>query len=298
LKEFNDLKTEYPRIAEEADGWDPSTVIGGSNLKLGWKCKHGHKWKATVINRTGQGAGCPICSGHQIQEGFNDLATTHPEIASQADGWDPRKVSKGHAGLRDWRCLNEHTWKTSVNSRTNKDLGCPFCSGQRVWTGFNDLKTEYPQVAIEAEGWDPSTVRSGSESRARWKCQKGHIWFASIKNRTINGSGCPVCCEKGFDPSLQAWFYLMHRPGEMQIGITNDPKRRIKTHERYGWVLLDLSRPESGKVVYEVELRMKQWIKSNLRAIEGTTENWSTTSMEVQSLAELKARSGIETDLF
>jgi len=26
--------------------------------------------------------------------------------------------------------------------------------------------------------------------------------------------------------------------------------------------------------------------------------HWSTTKMEVQSLAELKARSGIETDLF
>jgi hypothetical protein len=32
--------------------------------------------------------------------------------------------------------------------------------------------------------------------------------------------------------------------------------------------------------------------------MEGTTENWATTSMEVQSLAELKARTGIETDLF
>ena len=29
-----------------------------------------------------------------------------------------------------------------------------------------------------------------------------------------------------------------------------------------------------------------------------TTENWSTTKMDVQSLAELKARSGIDTDLF
>jgi hypothetical protein len=28
-----------------------------------------------------------------------------------------------------------------------------------------------------------------------------------------------------------------------------------------------------------------------------TTENWSTTKMKVQSLAELKERSGIETDL-
>ena len=32
--------------------------------------------------------------------------------------------------------------------------------------------------------------------------------------------------------------------------------------------------------------------------VKGTTENWMTAAMEVRSLAELKARSGIETVLF
>jgi hypothetical protein len=32
--------------------------------------------------------------------------------------------------------------------------------------------------------------------------------------------------------------------------------------------------------------------------VPGTHENWFTARMEVQSLAELKARSGVETDLF
>jgi len=39
-------------------------------------------------------------------------------------------------------------------------------------------------------------------------------------------------------------------------------------------------------------------LKKEIGLVKGTTENWSTTSMEVQSLAELKARSGIKTDLF
>ena len=42
----------------------------------------------------------------------------------------------------------------------------------------------------------------------------------------------------------------------------------------------------------------KKWLKVDLGLMEGTTENWISTKMEVQSLAELKARSGIETDLF
>jgi Resolvase, N terminal domain len=32
--------------------------------------------------------------------------------------------------------------------------------------------------------------------------------------------------------------------------------------------------------------------------VPATHENWFTASLEVQSLAELKARSGVETDLF
>jgi hypothetical protein len=30
-------------------------------------------------------------------QGFNDLATTHPELAKEAFGWDPTKVSRGSA---------------------------------------------------------------------------------------------------------------------------------------------------------------------------------------------------------
>ena len=41
---FNDLKTKFPVIAAEADGWDPSKVFGGSTKKRNWICNEGHKW--------------------------------------------------------------------------------------------------------------------------------------------------------------------------------------------------------------------------------------------------------------
>jgi predicted GIY-YIG superfamily endonuclease len=112
------------------------------------------------------------------------------------------------------------------------------------------------------------------------------------------GSGCPICAEYGFNPSKDAWFYLMQRPGEQQLGITNELDVRMKTHERNGWVLLEHTEPASGQKVLDTEKAFKQWLKKEIGLVKGTTENWSTTLMEVQSLAELKARSGIETDLF
>ena len=90
----------------------------------------------------------------------------------------------------------------------------------------------------------------------------------------------------------------MQRPGEQQFGITNDLPARMKTHERNGWTLLENIGPAPGDVVYRTELVFKKWLRKNIGIMEGTTENWATTSMEVYSLADLKARSGIHTELF
>ena len=90
----------------------------------------------------------------------------------------------------------------------------------------------------------------------------------------------------------------MQRPGEQQIGITNVLPDRLRKHERNGWSLLEHTQPASGQKVLDTETSFKKWLKKEIGLIKGTTENWSTTSMEVHSLAELKARSGIETDLF
>ena len=90
----------------------------------------------------------------------------------------------------------------------------------------------------------------------------------------------------------------MQRPGEQQLGITNTLNQRIGHHEKNGWTLLDKAGPQSGRIVAYTETTLKKWLRKEIGVMERTTENWSTTKMEVQSLAELKARSGIETDLF
>ena len=49
--------------------------------------------------------------------------------------------------------------------------------------GKNDLATLHPELAAEADGWDPSTVTEGSEKRMPWKCNKGHKWEVRVSNR-------------------------------------------------------------------------------------------------------------------
>ena len=71
----NDLQSQFPDIAAEAYGWDPSTVALGTDKAKKWICRSGHIWDTSPNNRTSQNSGCPICSNKKILTGFNDLKT-------------------------------------------------------------------------------------------------------------------------------------------------------------------------------------------------------------------------------
>jgi hypothetical protein len=191
LAGFNDLATLCPEIASEAYGWDPTNVAKFSNLKLEWKCSFGHKWKSTVTNRTRRGDGCAVCSSHKTLSGFNDLATTDPELAKQAYGWDTTKFNRSSNKKLTWVCNFGHTWTAPVSSRSSGS-GCPYCSGKKVLKGFNDLGTVNTNLAIQASEWDPSSLTRSSNKKVTWKCDLGHIWNASVNNRA-RGDGCPYC---------------------------------------------------------------------------------------------------------
>lgn len=192
LSGFNDLKTMYPHIANEAFGWDPSKIIGGKS-KLQWKCPQGHIYEAAVEKRKA-GRNCPICSNKQVVIGINDLATTNPKLAAQAFEWDPRSLTAGSGSKKSWKCAEGHTWQTTVRSRTDGN-GCPTCANRKVKTGFNDMSSTHPELALEANGWDPTTVSAGTHKKLSWKCRSGHIWDAVATSRT-RGSGCPYCAGK------------------------------------------------------------------------------------------------------
>ena len=191
LAGFNDLATTRPELAAQAEGWDPRTVTAGSRRKLAWRCPLGHEWDAAVVDRT-KGSGCPVCGGKQGLPGFNDLATTNPELVSQADGWDPTTVTAGTERKRAWRCDRGHRWEARVSHRA-EGSGCPVCANKVLLPGYNDLATTDPRLAAEADGWDPTTVGQGSASRRRWKCAEGHEWETKLYSRAVDGSGCPIC---------------------------------------------------------------------------------------------------------
>lgn len=205
---YNDLVTVNPCLAAE---WHPtkngnllpSDVTANSNKFVWWQCEKGHEWTAMIYDRC-NGCNCPICSGHQVLIGYNDLATVNPKLASE---WHPTK--NGHLHPFDvtcgshkkvwWKCSEGHEWEAIISSR-NAGCGCPYCAGQKTITGYNDLATTNPELASEWHptkngNMTPSNVMAGSHHKAWWLGKCGHEWEAVISSRSA-GRGCPYCASQ------------------------------------------------------------------------------------------------------
>ncbi len=111
----------------------------------------------------------------------------------------PKTLTFGSNKKVWWKCQKEHEWQASIKERKN-GRGCPFCAGNNVLKGYNDLQTLNPDLANEwnfekNDGLTPMDVTPGSNKKVWWKCSKGHEWQATISNRN-RGNGCSYCAGK------------------------------------------------------------------------------------------------------
>lgn len=217
------LAVKNPDLARE---WHPTKngaltphdVSINSSRKVWWQCPNDqkHEWDATISSRN-SGRGCPICSGHRLVTGVNDLATIRPDLAAE---WHPTKngnltptdIIAGTNRAIWWQCKKGHEWKSQINNRISGN-NCPVCIGKKVLVGYNDLATVMPNVAKE---WHPTKngelrpqdVTVGSNKKVWWKCEKGHEWQTSISHRS-NGNRCPICFgeSKTSFPEQAIFFY-------------------------------------------------------------------------------------------
>lgn len=151
----NSLAKVHPELvsewAERNFPLTPDDITYGSNKRVWWKGSCGHEWQASVKARS-KGEGCPICSGARVVAGINDFATINPRLVSE---WSekntikPTEVTVGSHKKVIWKCEHGHEWTATVKSRTINNTGCPYCSHNKVLAGFNDLASQFPQIAAE-----------------------------------------------------------------------------------------------------------------------------------------------------
>lgn len=207
IEGVNDLATLKPELADEwsskNDPLKPTMVTTGSHKKVIWRDKYGHEWTATVKSRALNGTGCPYCSHNKILVGFNDLASQHPQIASE---WSERNyplkpdmVTVFANRKVWWRCSKDHEWNTLISTRSGGS-GCPYCSGQLLLKGFNDFATTHPQLAQEWSDRNlplaPDMINEKSRRNVWWKCREcGYEWQSVVYAR-VKGTVCPVCADR------------------------------------------------------------------------------------------------------
>ncbi len=181
----------------------PSDYTFSSGKKVFWKCSKDHVYLATIENRVTNKTTCPYCAGKATLQGYNDLATTNPELIAE---WDyekntisPSSIKAGSNKKVWWKCAKGHSYQAIIYNKSARKTKCPFCSNTKVLKGYNDLASRFPKLLEE---WDytknsflPSEVLYGSEKKAYWKCKRCSFeWYTTIAYRT-NGSGCPRCAK-------------------------------------------------------------------------------------------------------
>lgn len=215
LPGFNDFKTIYPNIAKD---WDyelngemlPQSIAPKTNRKYWWRCKMGHSYYMSVENRV-KGCDCNYCSGNKVLAGFNDLATTNPDLIEE---WDfekneilPTQITSGSHKNVWWKCSNGHSWFATVKNRAN-GAGCKMCFQERhssfaeraiyyytsrffpdaIWNyetkelGRFEIDIFIPsiRVGIEYDGqkWHKDTIRDIKKDKL---CLKNHIRLIRVR---------------------------------------------------------------------------------------------------------------------
>ena len=144
----------------------------------------------------------------KLIKGTNDLKTEYPEVAKE---WNyekngslkPEEIRAGSAQKVWWICKNGHEWQSAIDSRTKWGRECPYCSGRKLLSGYNDFETWCKNNGREVllKEWNfekndiqPNQVSPKVAKKVWWKCSLGHEWESTINSR--NGRvliGCPYC---------------------------------------------------------------------------------------------------------
>lgn len=116
---------------EKNNDIDLEKLTIGTHKKVWWVCSKGHSYEQEIRSKV-KAIGCPICNNKKVLQGYNDLATTNPEILnmwdkSKNDNVQPSDFSKGSDFMAWWICpVCNNSWQQRI-SHITKGIGCPQC---------------------------------------------------------------------------------------------------------------------------------------------------------------------------
>lgn len=78
----------------------------------------------------------------------------------------------------------------------------------------------------------PSMITAATHRKVIWQCKLGHEWTASVKSRTVNGTGCPYCSHNfvlpGFNDLASRFPEIAAEWSERNLPLTPDQVTAFK----------------------------------------------------------------------
>lgn len=177
-------------LARERGGRCLSREYLNGRTPLMWQCNFGHRWKAAAEQVKGglhrKGTWCPKC--YDQRRIFRPLGTIE-EMRNLALLRGGTCLSDKYSGSRTkhlWKCQQGHRWH-AVPGRIKRGNWCPVCAGNQKLK----LK-QYRALAAAKRGKCLSKRYRNSDAKLRWRCAKGHEWFATGSS-VRRGSWCARC---------------------------------------------------------------------------------------------------------
>jgi len=197
------LRYLYPRVADMYDASDRN-VLSSDKIRstskgdFYFRCSIcGEVFKKSLANMVkafesdSSFKGCPICAGHEIRKGINDITSGKNPLALKywdynknlSDGIKPEDLSYKSTRKVWFRCGKGHSFYRSVYkilscNENSYGKGCPICSGRKVEVGVNDVGSTNPDILSrwdyernEELGVRPTDVTSCSNKTIWAKCK-------------------------------------------------------------------------------------------------------------------------------
>ena len=170
-----------------------------------WICPTcGGEYPRRICDKTPDDSDCPYCHGTKLLTGYNDLATTDPDLATLYSSKNDRPatmVRKDWIKYVYWECPECHyVYARKLNEKAPDNSDCPACNHVKTVPGFNTLKVLYPEIA---EHLSPSNDFTADEilptrvKSTKWICPTcGGEYTASVKDMVNGHAKCPYCDKK------------------------------------------------------------------------------------------------------
>lgn len=212
---LNDAATLHPELAPY---WSPDNLIAFSSVGLRssveylWRCELGHETLKTVQRKISKPL-CPVCTNRVVIAGFNDMATTRPDLAKLWSLNNAKTTAEVTAGSGDrglWLCAKGHEWDRIIVKMANDTDACPVCSGYKAIPGVMSAMTEFPELRPL---WSPKneqpfeildTIGSRNWQQYWWRCDEGHDTFTTHDVRAK--FGCGKCQASKGEKELAAYL--------------------------------------------------------------------------------------------